>query len=120
MPVPCTGAITLNNLCVTVDATRQVAFRTLQQQYGDGYAARRQDGVNPVMETWNVSTPPMPVAQAYAFEAELIALGTRSFGWIPPNETADKQWILDPVAWNWTYSTGDLASLSFTLKRWYR
>ena len=120
MPVPCPGAITLNNLCVTVDATRQVAFRTLQQQYGDGYVARRQDGVNPVMETWNVSTPPMPVEEAYAFENELIALGTRSFGWTPPNETAEKQWILDPVTWNWSYSTGDLASLSFTLKRWYR
>ena len=120
MPVPCTAAITLNNLCVTVDATRQVAFRTLQQQYGDGYVARRQDGVNPVMETWSISTPPMPVAEAYAFEAELIALGTQAFGWTPPNEPDEKQWVLDPVAWDWTYSTGDVASLSFTLKRWYR
>ena len=120
MPVPCSGVITLNNLCVTVDATKQVAFRTLQQQYGDGYVARRQDGVNPVMETWNVSTPTMPVEDVINLENELIALGTRSFGWTPPNETVEKQWILDPVVWNWTYSSGDKASLSFTLKRWYR
>ena len=120
MPVSCPGQITLNNLCVAVDATKQTSFRTIQQQYGDGYMARRQDGVNPVMEMWNVSTPPMPVEDVLALEAELIALGPDFFAWTPPNETASKNWILDPVQWDWSYQTGDMASLSFTLKRWYQ
>ena len=119
MPVPC-SQITLNSLCVAVNAQKQASLRTIQQQYGDGYVARRQDGVNPLMETWQVSTPPMPVADALALEQELITLGTKSFAWTPPNEPAPKNWILDPVMWDWSYQTGDIASLSFTLKRWYQ
>ena len=120
MPVDCTAPLTLGTLCVTVDAQKQVSFRALQQQYGDGYVARRQDGVNPVMETWNVTTPLQSYANTQALEDELIALGTNYFAWIPPNETVSKNWVLDPVTWNWSYATGDLASLSFTLKRWYQ
>lgn len=119
MPVPCHGTITLNNLCVSIDATKQVTYRTLQQQYGDGYVARRTDGINPVMETWKVSTPMMPVEDVLALEQELIALGPNYFDWTPPNETTAKKWILDPVRWDWDYSTGDIAGLSFTLKRYY-
>ena len=119
MPVPC-SQITLNNLCVAVNAQKQASLRTIQQQYGDGYMARRQDGVNPLMETWQVSTPPMPVADALALEQELITLGTNFFAWTPPNEPAAKNWILDPVMWDWSYQTGDIATLSFTLKRWYQ
>ena len=120
MPVRCEGAITLNNLCVAVEATKTTTFRALQQQYGDGYMARRQDGVNPVNETWSVRTPMMTAEDCLNFENELIQLGTGFFGWTPPNESEEKNWILDPVTWTWSYSTGDLASLSFTLKRWYQ
>jgi hypothetical protein len=67
----------------------------------------------------SVSTPPMPIADVLALEQELIALGPKSFDWTPPNEPLPKKWILDPVKWDMDYSTGDLAALSFTLKRWY-
>ena len=120
MPVPCEAAMTLGTLCVQVSATKQVAVRYLQQQYGDGYVARRQDGVNPVMETWQVATPPMAVADVQALETELIALGPGFFAWTPPNETVPKNWILEPIQWAWSFQTGDMASLSFTLKRWYQ
>lgn len=119
MPVPCDAEMTLGTLCVQVSATKQVSVRYLQQQYGDGYVARRQDGVNPLMETWRVATPPMPVANALALEEELIALGSGFFEWTAPNDTEAKNWVLEPVQWDWSYQTGDIASLSFTLKRWY-
>lgn len=119
MPVSC-SQITLNSLCVQVDAKKQASLRTIQQQYGDGYMARRQDGVNPLIEVWQVATPPMPVADVLALDQELITLGTNFFAWTPPNEPAAKNWILDPVTWDWSYQTGDMASLSFTLRRWYQ
>ena len=115
----CEAPMTLGTLCVTVDATKTTTFRTLQQQYGDGYMARRQDGVNPVNETWSVSTPLLPYENTQALEDELIELGVGSFQWRAPNETDLKRWILDPPAWSWSYATGDLASLSFTLRRFY-
>lgn len=115
----CTAAITLGTFRTSVQARRSVSFRTLQQQYGDGYVSRRQDGVNPVMEIWAVETPPLDTADALALEAELIALGVGDFAWTPPFETEAKNWILDPVRWDWNYLGDDRATISFTLKRWY-
>ena len=120
MASDCTAALTLGTLCVTVDAKKTTTFRALQQQYGDGYIARRQDGVNPVSEMWTVTTPLQSYEYTQALEDELIALSTGFFEWTAPNESTAKNWILDPITWSWDYATGDLASLSFTLKRWYQ
>lgn len=111
--------MTLGTLRIQVESTKATAIRVLQQQFGDGYMARRQDGVNPVIETWNISTPPLPVSNVLALENELITLGSNYFLWTPPNEPSPKKWILDPVRWDWTYSSTDIAKISFVLKRWY-
>lgn len=118
MPVSCTAPMTVGTLCVKVEASRTVSVRSLEAQFGDGYLSRRPDGINTVMETWSVSTPLMSVDDAQALETELIALGANSFAWTPPYETTAKQWILQPYQWNWSYDA-DLASLSFTLQRFY-
>lgn len=121
MPIKCNdNKITLDNLCVSLDAKKSVSFRTVQQEYGDGYVARRQAGLNPVSYTWGISTPPMPFQEALDFEKELIKNGTGFFTWTPPGETDSQDFILDPVKWEWNWQTGDLASISFTLKRWYQ
>ena len=120
MPVSCTTEMTLGTLCVTVDAQKKASFRTLQQQYGDGYVARRQDGINPVSEMWSVTTPMQDYEVTQALENEIIALGTDFFAWTPPNEATSKNWILDPVEWTWSYGSDRLCSLQFTLKRWYQ
>ena len=119
MPLNCNGKITLDNLCITPQAQKTTSFRTLQQQYGDGYMARRQDGINPVGYTRSVSTPAMPFKDALDLEAELIENGTKPFSWTPPGEEDAQDFILDPVAWNWVWATPDYVALSFTLKRWY-
>lgn len=82
--------------------------------------ARRQDGLNPVSHTWGVSTPLMEFDDALSLEEELIANGTGFFTWTPPNEVDEYEWILDPVEWEWSFEETGLASLSFTLKRWYQ
>ena len=111
--------MSLDSLCVTPDARKSVSFRTLQQQYGDGYVARRQDGLNPVAYTWSVSTPLMRVDEALAFEEDLIANGTGFFNWTPPDQTSEATFILDPVEWEWRWGSDEYAAISFTLKRWY-
>ena len=115
----CKKVINLDDLCVAPNARKVVSFRTLQQQYGDGYMARRQDGINPVNYTWDVSTPPMPTDEALDFEAELITNGEGFFEWTPPNETK-QNFILDPVEWSWTWIDPENAAISFTLRRWYQ
>ena len=110
---------TLANLCVAPDSRRTSTFRVLQQQYGDGYLARRQDGINPVGETWAVNTPYMTVENAYAMENEIIALGSGTVSWDPPNEenSPKKKWILDPYQWQFEYGADKLVRLNFTLRR---
>lgn len=120
MPINCKDPISLDNLCVAPSAQKTVTFRTLQQQYGDGYMARRQDGINPTNYTWGVSTPPMPFEDALALEEELLANGTGFFTWTPPNEADAYEFILDPVQWQWSFQSDSMASISFTLKRWYQ
>lgn len=119
MPVSCTTPLTLGGLCVEVEASRSVAVRSLQVQFGDGYKARRPDGINTLMETWSVSTPMRAVEEVQALENEIIALGANSFGWTPPFETVEKQWVLEPYQWEWSFNA-DLASISFVLSRFYR
>ena len=119
MPVSCTTEMTLGTLCVSVDATKQTSVRTLQQQYGDGYLARRPDGVNTLMETWNVTTVYSDVDVMQDLEQEIIALGANSFAWTAPYETEEKRWILEPYSWEWSFND-NLARISFTLKRFYR
>ena len=112
--------MSLDSLCVIRSASKTASFRTLQQQFGDGYVARRQAGLNPVSYTWSVSTPPMPIDDVFALEQELIANGTGFFLWTPPFENQAYEYILDPVAWDWEFQSDELASLAFTLKRWYQ
>ena len=61
----------------------------------------------------------MPVDEALAFEAELIDNGTKAFRWMPPDGSPEEDFILDPVQWDWTWGSDDLAALSFTLRRFY-
>lgn len=119
MPLNCNDKITLSNLCVAVASQQQKSFRIVQQRYGDGYTARRQDGINPVICIWNVSTPPMPVADAEDLQNELIDLGPRFFSWTAPGESEPKNWILDPVEWSVAYPDIGFAVVSFSLRRWY-
>jgi phage-related protein len=119
MPVSCSSSFTLGTLCVSVDATKRTAVRTLQQQYGDGYMARRADGINTLMETWDVSTVYGPIEELQKLEQEIIALGSLSFTWTAPYDKTPKEWVLDPYQWDWRFEAG-LAQLSFTLKRYNR
>ena len=119
MPADCSGTITLANLCVAPSSNKQESFRSVQQRYGDGYTSRRQDGINPVICIWNVSTPPMTLENAAAFEAELVANGVGFFPWTPPGESTPSNWIVDPATWQISYPSPKHAVFSFTLRKWY-
>lgn len=113
------GQMTLSSLSVVVQATKTTSFRYLETQFGDGYRARRQDGVNPIMEKWAISTPAMATDKLVVLEQELEALGTDHFDWQAPDDDTVKKWVLDPIEWKRSYSSNALASISFTISRFY-
>ena len=111
--------MTLATLQLEQQSSKQTSFRYLEAQYGDGYTARRQDGLYPVSESWRVTTPTMPASEAVVLEAEIIALGTGFFSWQAPDEATESDWIIDPLEWSRDYDSCDFASLSFTVRRFY-
>ena len=119
MARPYTFQMTLDTLSVTVDATKTTSYRYLETQFGDGYRARRTDGVNPLMERWNISTPPMDVDKCVVLENELAALGANFFEWQAPDDSQVKKWVLDPIEWTRNYMSNDVSSISFTISRYY-
>jgi len=112
-------SLMLGSLKIVVEAQRAERIRTLQTQYGDGYMARRPDGINTSIEEWQVVTRPLRSADADALEAEIRALGGGPFAWTPPTESALKKWVLEPVQWNRRYLSTAWSILSFTIRRWY-
>jgi phage-related protein len=117
MPIPCyVSNLRLGTLAVQVTATGGTAVRHLAVQFGDGYSNRRPDGINTTQRRWNLSTPPAAIEEVLRLEAELEALGVGRFDWTPPGEATPRRWELDPVSWERTYATDDLASVSFSIR----
>lgn len=119
MPTSPPTNFTLGNLRIVVEAQRTESIRTLQQQFGDGYVARRPDGINTSIEEWQVVTRPLRSADAASLEAEIRALGGGPFVWTPPTESVPKKWVLEPVQWARRYLSTEWSTLSFNIKRWY-
>jgi len=117
MPIACNATLRLGTLSVQVTASKTTAIRNVANRFGDGYAERRRDGINARLESWQLATPPADLEQVLALEEELAALGVGRFSWAPPGEEAERWWRLEPVAWSRSYSTGDLASITFSIER---
>lgn len=77
---------------VRAEPTGNISLRTLTTNFGDGYSQDAADGINPVMQSWNVQfrgpTNPgrcVPGVSIAAVEGFLIARGGyESFWWTPP------------------------------------
>lgn len=112
------AALTLTGLTTTVEATKTVSMRVLTHRFGDGYAARRLDGINPISEKWSIKTKFDTYTNTAALETKLINLGGNHFQWTPPFESTAKFWIVNPAAWQWQFE-GELSCLSFNIERFY-
>ena len=111
--------MTLSTLRVTADVTPEFGYRTRQAQFGDGYIARRLDGLNPLTEEWPVQTPPLLMSNILTLETELKNLGTQPFVWTAPGDTEAKLWFLSPVKWRRVPYGHAYAALTFNIKRYY-
>ena len=117
MPVSCvTTELKLGTLAVQVSARGDTAIRNLAARFGDGYSERRPDGINTTMRRWSLATPPSSIEAVLKLEAELETLGVGKFQWAPPGEASSRWWQLDPVEWQRSYQTEDLASVSFSIR----
>jgi phage-related protein len=59
-------------------------FRTLAVNFGDGYNQTIQDGLNNVVETWQLSWQALPDAGADDIEDQLTTIAGLAFEWTTP------------------------------------
>lgn len=75
---------------------RSRSGRILVADFGDGYAQAGPDGINNVVETWDLSFENYPIADVNTlitfFNTQNSA---KSFYWTPPDEVTPKLWRQD-------------------------
>lgn len=69
--------------------------RTLAIKFGDGYEQRAADGLNPDLQSWQLTFDPIPVADADTIEAffETNATAVTPFTWTPPRAAASSLFL---------------------------
>lgn len=74
--------------------TGTTEFRVLTAQFGNGYNQRTPDGVNNVIETWNIQSIPTSATDMATIVSFLSGkYGTTAFLWTPPGASSALKWI---------------------------
>jgi len=74
---------------VSIGSGSESKARIKKAQFGDGYAQRTGDGLNPILQTWPVTIKAKSLAEADAIEAFLEArAGVEAFTWTPTGASA--------------------------------
>lgn len=96
-------------------ASFELAPRVNRTQFGDGYSQRVPDGLNSVMETWNLAFTLRTKAEVGAIDAFLrTQKGATAFDWTSPAGTVGK---FVCVRWSASYLHDLDSSLTATFEQ---
>jgi len=88
-----------------------VTARTLQAQFGDGYSQRAGDGINTIVDEWDVQWNALDQTNADEIIDFLEARGGyESFEWTPPGESVEKKYVCKQ--WNKSFPGASLTNIS--------
>ncbi len=98
---------------------RKVQFRVLEAQFGDGYVQPVPDGLNNMLETWDLSFDDIPGADLVTIRNYIDGLGgTKFFYWTPFADSTPKKWkVVGEYTIN--YKNINAGSLQVTIQRVY-
>lgn len=107
-------------LTVSVDerSTNRFEARQLSCQFGDGYSQDAPDGINNVVEIWEITTPPMTHTAMNTLVASLVSAqstGVRLAWTAPTTGAAAKRWRV-PEKWDRRWLSYNVETLTFTLR----
>ncbi|MGM4911022.1 phage tail protein [Rhizobium sp. 768_B6_N1_8] len=85
-----------NDVEISVGSSRDEVARVLKAQFGNGYAQRAGDGLNPINAEYSVSFENLTRAEA----ATIIAFfkeraGWQAFYYTPPSEEGPRMWTCE-------------------------
>jgi len=96
-------------------ATKDTTTRVNASKFGDGYEQRVPDGLNSVMETWQLSFTLRTLAETQAIDAFLAAnKGASAFEWTNPLGQTRRYKC---QKWNASFNHDGDSSLTATLER---
>jgi len=97
-------------------SSRNVTTRFLQADLGDGYTQRAGDGIQTVVESWNVTFDALDTTTANTLIAFFEDLdGYQKFEWIPFRQTVEKKFICPD--WSESYPGNNLTSVQATFRQ---
>lgn len=97
-------------------STRNRHYKTLTAQFGDGYRQSVPDGINYVIDEWNITTVIFEQAERDDNVTFLDSVGSYSpITWQAPGDTTSKNWKITPDGWSQAVLGSNLYQLSFKL-----
>jgi phage-related protein len=77
------------------ESTLQTSFRTIASKFGDGYEQVAPDGINNIIDTWDLVWATLTTTEYQTVMTALKSVGTwGTITWIPCNETISKKFRL--------------------------
>ncbi len=100
----------------TKSSSRNVETRFLQADLGDGYTQRAGDGIQTVIESWNVTFEALDQTTADTLIAFFEDLdGYQKFEWTPFRQSVEKKFICP--TWSEGYPGNSLTSVQATFQQ---
>lgn len=81
---------------ITAQSQMGQTHRNLAAQFGDGYSQVAPDGLNSVIDNWELRFAPLEGADLTAMNTFLLLVGTTEwFTWTPLGEAVPKKWRIE-------------------------
>ena len=112
------AALPLTSL-ISQSSTRRRTYKTLRAQFGNGYAQTAPDGINNVMDVWEVTYENLTQSERDSLITVLDTVqGWDVLTWQAPGDATTKKWRVTPDGWSES-TTGTLWTVSFSLEQTY-
>ena len=104
---------------ISQTSTRKRTYRVLSAQFGDGYSQEAPDGINDVVDEWNLKYENLTTDERSTLMTALDSVGGYDYlTYAPPGDSL-KRWKISKDGVSETPKSGDLWDISFTIKQWF-
>lgn len=99
-------------------STRKRTYRTITAQFGDGYQQSAPDGINNVVDEWNLVYENLDNSERNTLITALDSVKSSDyFTWTAPGDATQKKFKVTQDGWSEAALSGDLWTISFVLKQ---
>lgn len=99
-------------------STKSRKNRVLKAQFGDGYSQAAPDGINNLVDTWNIVYDNLSSSDRATLWTALDTVGSWDyFTWTPIGELSQKKFRVTSQGASESVKAGNIYSISFTMEQ---